>query len=581
MDSPGRSLVGRVEWATLWEDVGPLDIRTLTRKWHSMDQPLDLRDYLAILWGRKGTILAIAATTTAVALAYSLTQTPVYTSSAEVLVLSSSFAASESSEAFTALNMTTEEQVANSLAVADLASDRLASKGVAPGTVSASRVEDANTLVFTSESSHPRAAKATAQAYAGVYLELRRSNFLSELEGARQPLELQIDVLDAELQQVAEALQTAEEGERELLAARYSSLLSERVSVITRLNDFVAPESVEVGRILRSADLPESPSSPNHMRDGLLGVVVGLALGMGVAFFRERLDEPVRGQEELEAHAGASVLGFIPSAGWERSLRTRGHVTEEAAEAFRALRVRLLHARGDRDIKSVVITSSLAGEGKTSVTTNLAVALALAGNRVVIVAADLRRPRLQTYFQGAGGEGVSEVVTGTSQPQIAITTTDTENLWVVHAGREAESLDPSEYLGSESMSGLLKQLRDFADFVLIDTPPLLPTSDVVALAPLTDGVLLVVDPHLARRSTLEQARHELELIDVPVLGVVVNKHDPSQFRGYGFGYAYYGDDHHQGSDIAPSRRLRAIPADSEDGALLPSDERDTGDLSQP
>jgi capsular exopolysaccharide synthesis family protein len=570
-----------VEWATLWEDVGSLDIRTVTRKWHSMDQPLDLRDYLAILWGRKGTILAIAATTTAVALAYSISQTPIYTSTAEVIVLSARFSPTESSESFTALNMITEQQVANSRQVVEAASARLEALDVTAGEISVSPVEDAETLIFTSESPKPRAARATAQAYAGAYLEVRRINIVDELEGARRPYESQIEAIDAELAGIRSDLEDADEGERELLTAQYTALLSKQVSLEANLNELVAPESVEVGRILRSADLPESPSSPNQMRDALLGLVVGLALGMGIAFFRERLDEPVRGQEELEAHAGASVLGFIPSAGWERSLRTRGQVTEEAAEAFRALRVRLLHAKGDRDIKSVVITSSLASEGKTSVTTNLAVALALAGNRVVIVAADLRRPRLQTYFQGAGGEGLSEVVTGTSQPQIAITTTDTENLWVVHAGRESVSVDPAEYLGSESMSGLLKQLRDFADFVLIDTPPLLTTSDVVALAPLTDGVLLVVDPHLARRSTLEQARHELELIDVPVLGVVVNKHDPSQFRGYGFGYAYYGDDHQPGTSTAPSRRLRAIPADSEQGAVLPPDERDTGDLTKP
>lgn len=165
---------------------------------------------------------------------------------------------------------------------------------------------------------------------------------------------------------------------------------------------------------------------------------------------------------------------------------------------------------------------------------------------------------------------------------VAISTTETENLWVLHAGREAESLDPSEYLGSESMGSLLAELRDIADFVLIDTPPLLISSDVVALAPLTDGVLLVVDPHLAQRSTLEQAQHELKLIDIPVLGVVVNKHDPSQFRGYGSGYGYYGYGygHRPGSGTVPPRTLRAIPANPEDGPD-PLDDREAGDLSLP
>ena len=175
-------------------------------------------------------------------------------------------------------------------------------------------------------------------------------------------------------------------------------------------------------------------------------------------------------------------------------------MTPEATEAFRALRVRLLHAVGDRDLMSIVVTSSLAGEGKTSVTANLAVALAESGKRVVIVAADLRRPHLQTYFQGSDHDVLTEVLPGKRQHEIAVSTTGTENLWVLHVGRETKLLDPSEYLGSESMIRLLAELRKTADFVLIDTPPLLSTSDVVAVAPLADAILMIVDPHLARRS---------------------------------------------------------------------------------
>ena len=546
-----------------------------------MDQPLDLRDYISVLWARKGAILGIAAVTTAVALLYSFAQTPVYTSSAEVLVLSSSFASAESSATSPPLNMTKEEQLANSAPVERQASLRLAARDITPGSMSASEIDFAETLVFTSVSPDPVAAQATAQAHADAYLELRRTTFLEELEGARDPYESQIEELDAELLQIAEAVRAAEEGEGELLVAQYAHLLSRRDIIATKLNDLVAPERVDVGRILRSAPLPTSPSAPSHRKDGLLGLVVGLALGMGVAFFRERLDEPVRGREELELQAGAPVLGFIPSAGWQRALSTTGRVTVEAAEAFRALRVRLLHTVGDRDVSSVVITSAHAGEGKTSVTANLAVALAESGKRVVIVAADLRRPQLQTYFQGSDSDVLTEVLPGKRQHEIAVSTTGTENLWVLHAGQETESVDPSEYLGSESMKGLLSELRETADFVLIDTPPLLSTSDVVAVAPLADAILMIVDPHLARRSTLEQTRHELDLIDVPVLGVVVNKHDPGRFRGYGFGYAYYGYGHPGRSEIAPSMTLRAIPDDSEAEPTLPLDDREPDDLSLP
>jgi capsular exopolysaccharide synthesis family protein len=546
-----------------------------------VDQPLDLRDYLSILWGRKWTILAIAAVTAAVALGYSFAQTPVYTSSAQVLVLSSTFASAQSPGTSPPLNMTKEEQVANSAAVQERALERLEQLEITPGTMSASEVEFAETLVFTSESPDPKAAQATARLYAAAYLDLRRSNFLRELEGARRPYESQIEAIDAGLEEITEALRTAKEGERELLIAQYAHLLSQRDLVVTKLNDLVAPGSVEVGRVLRSADLPGSPSAPSHARNGLLGVVVGLALGMGVAFLRERLDEPLRSREELESQLHAPVLGFIPSAGWERSLRSTGRVTAEAAEAFRALRVRLLHALGDRDITSIVITSSLAGEGKTSVTANLAAALATAGNRVAIVAADLRRPQLQTYFGGSDGGGVTEVLPGTRQPQIVISTTGTENLWVLYAGRETESLDPTVYLGSEPMRHLLAELGDTMDFVLVDTPPLLASSDVIAVAPLADAVVLVVDPHLARRSSVVHARRELDLLEVPLLGVIVNKHEPSLFRGYGFGYAYHVEDQGQGSLAVAPPTLRAITAEPDEDAQPSSPARETGDASHP
>jgi capsular exopolysaccharide synthesis family protein len=559
-------------------------------------EPLDLREYLSILWRRKGSIFAIAATTTAAALAYSFSQTPVYTSSAEVIVLPTSFAPSVSSSAFIPVNMSTEQQVANSLQVARLASTTLRSQNESQGTISVAPVVDTQTLVFTSESPDAGSAQATAQAYAEAYLQVRRIDVLDELDGVRRPYESQIEGIDDQLEKLTVALKSAEEGERELLTAQYTALLTQRVSAVSKLNDLVHPESVVVGRILRSADLPESPSAPSHTRDGALEVIVGLAIGMGVAFLRDRLDEPVRGRGELELRAGAPVLGFIPSAGWERSMRTRGEPTLEAAEAFKALRVRLLHVASQRGVKSVVITSCFAEEGKTSVTANLGIALALAGKRVVIVSTDLRRPRMETYFPDSGGDGLTELLKLRRQPKKLWSPTDVKNLRVLHAGRAIGSVDPSELLGSESMSRLLSTLCDFSDFVLIDTPPLLTTPDVVSLAPLTDGVLLVVDPHLAQQAAVDQARHELQLSEISVLGVVVNKHDSSQFRAYAAGgYSYYGDgrpssgeDHKQGAEAEPERALRAIPAESQTGVASPREkdaggpgDQGTGDPSRP
>jgi capsular exopolysaccharide synthesis family protein len=513
--------------------------------------PLDLRDHLSIVKARKWIVLAIVGTTTIVALFYSYRQTPVYTSSAEVVVRPATFDPNPTS--FGVLNMSTEVQLASSRTVARLADGRLAESGLQPGSLSVEQVEDTETLMFTSVSPDPAAARATANAYANAYLQLRRAQVLTQLQAARQPYLDQIDQIRKQRQNILELLPTVQdETEKALLTARYTSLLSLRAAIVGKLNDLVSPENLLIGSVVRSAQLPGSPSGLSHAALGVIGLAVGLALGIAVVFLADRLDDRVRGPEELELSSGAPVLGYIPRRTPETGPPvTLSDPTSEAAEAYKALRVMLLHAAGQRDLKSVIITSSLASEGKTATTANLAVAIALAGKKVVVVSADLRRPALWSYFPTRQEKGLIDVLVGKRKPMDALSRiSGIRDLWVLHAGQAVASPGPLELLGSESMSDLMSELRDFADFVLIDTPPLLVSRDVSAMAGLADGILFVVDPQLAQRATIQQALHELQLAGTSIIGVVVNKYDPRRFRAYGAGYRYqYSyDGRKQGAD---------------------------------
>jgi polysaccharide biosynthesis transport protein len=505
--------------------------------------PLDLREYLSIIWGRKWFVVAVLATTTVAALFYSYRQTPLYTTSSEVIVRPARFDPKQPSAAFGFLNIVTEVQVANSSVVAKLAQEALADEGVRPGSVSATKVEDAETIVFASTSPNPEAAQATADAYADAYLTIRRSQVVKELEEARRPYETRIAEIDTELPQIARAIDTL--GERSsVLTTKYSALLSERSDLVSQLGDLGEPQNIQVGEVLRTAGLPDSPSSPNHIRDGELGLVIGLALGIGVAFFRDRLDDRMRGRDDLELLSGAPVLAFIPKTHSKNPAPvTLVKPESETAEAYKALRVRLLHLAGQQKFKTLVITSALAGEGKTSTTANLAVVLAMVGKRVVMISADLRRPRLQTYFPAEDGlVGLTQILTGEHSPlEEALSDTGIQNLWLLQSGPQIDSPGPLELLSSESMIDLIAELRSVADFVLIDTPPVMVSSDVAALAPMIDGVLFVADPRQVQRPVLEQARRELQLMDVPLVGVIVNRHDPRRFRSYGSGFGYYAD----------------------------------------
>jgi polysaccharide biosynthesis transport protein len=504
--------------------------------------PLDLRDYLSILWARKWIVLAIVATTTTVALLYSYHQTPVYTSAAEVVVLPARFDPNQPSAAFSFININTEQQVANSVPVAQAAARHLTALGLHPGSMSVTSILNTEALVFTASSSDPASAQATADAYASAYLELRRDTVLSELEDVRRPLETRIAAIDQEARDIAQTIPTIQdEGQREVLTTRYQVLLTERATLVQKLGSFVSPDNVRVGNVVKSAPFPSSPANTSHIKDGVLGLLVGLALGVGAAFFRDRLDERVRGRQELELHSGAPVLALIPHVPrMDGSLIMARHPASEAAEAYRALRVRLMQAAARHRFKTVLVTSSLPSEGKTSTVANLGVALAQEDRRVVLLSADLRRPRLQMYFP-AGKTGVADVLSGKRTAVEALSSTETKHLWVLHAGDDLAAVSPLQLLDSAAMKQLLVTLRDFADIVLIDTPPLLTSPDVAALVPLTDGVLFVADPRRVERSMVEAARHEFEVLGAPIIGIVVNNYDPRRFRTYGSGYYTYSD----------------------------------------
>ena len=244
--------------------------------------PLDLHDYLAILWRRKWTILTVAITTTVVALAYSIRQTPTYATSAEAVVRAPKFDLTQPPPVIGIDDMPTEVRVANSTPVTQLASARLAAQDVVPGTMDAAPVFEAETIVFNSVSADPAAAQATANAQAAAYLDLRKEAAVSELEQDKQPTETQISDLDKELKAADAQLRAAPDpATRAALDSRYASLLSARTQAVQRLQDFATPASLDVGQVLRSADLPVVPAGSSHLRDALFGFLVGLAWGSG------------------------------------------------------------------------------------------------------------------------------------------------------------------------------------------------------------------------------------------------------------------------------------------------------------
>lgn len=302
-------------------------------------------------------------------------------------------------------------------------------------------------------------------------------------------------------------------------------------------------ENISVARVvpikvtvLRPAQLPRTPISPRPLRDLPLGLALGLVLGLGAAFLREGLDTTIHGGELGELTRGAPVLGMIP---FDRSARKEQLAVVRAplsryAEAFRQLRTNLQFIELGSHSKVFVITSSIAGEGKSMVSCNLGLALAQSGSRVCAVESDLRRPRMSEYLGLDNAIGLSNVLTGRIALEEALQTWDETTLRVLPSGTLPPN--PSELLGSQQMQELVTELRSRFDFVLFDTPPLLPVTDAAVLAKLTDGAMLVVAQGRTRRHQVGRAQATLETVEAPLVGTVLNVASGKQKSGA----SYYG-----------------------------------------
>ncbi|HZD79770.1 MAG TPA: polysaccharide biosynthesis tyrosine autokinase, partial [Actinomycetota bacterium] len=279
---------------------------------------------------------------------------------------------------------------------------------------------------------------------------------------------------------------------------------------------------LDPGEVIQPADLPTGPASPNHLLNGGLALFVGLALGIGFAFLRERLDDRLAGRDEFEEAIGAPTLAVIPRVtGWRKRERAELPALKAPkgapAEAYRTVRTNLLFMARDGDIKTIEITSPATAEGKTTTVANLAVSLAQAEKRVIAVSCDLRKPRLHRFFGLTNEVGLTSVLAGTATLTDAILRPfGVDTLRVMSSGPIPNN--PSELLSSDRMEALLAQLRTLADFVVIDTPPTLVVSDGLILAPKTDAVLMVADASTTSHGAARHLREQLEQVGGNIVG---------------------------------------------------------------
>jgi polysaccharide biosynthesis transport protein len=309
------------------------------------------------------------------------------------------------------------------------------------------------------------------------------------------------------------------------------------------------------------AQLPTQPVSPNKKLYLVLGMMLGLVIGVGAAVIREALSRRIRDAEDVVTLTGLPVLGSIAERrGAKReALIMLYNPSSVRAEEYRRVRTNLDAFIHESDMRSFVVSSAAPGEGKTLIAANLGVAFAQAGHRVVLVDADLRRPRLADAMGLAPVRGLSEVLENGLPVEHALASRPDLPLDVLAAGTPPRN--PSELLGSRRFAAVLHELSVRADLVILDTPALLPTSDAAVVARLTAGAVLVARAGSTRSNQFVSAVESLFSVEARVLGVVINR-ITARSAAYPHGAAYVSQ-----PDPSRERNLAVAPETAGEGGV--------------
>jgi capsular exopolysaccharide synthesis family protein len=331
----------------------------------------------------------------------------------------------------------------------------------------------------------------------------------------------------------------------ENLQSRFQREIEHRKSTVGMLGKSVGDLSLRVKAthdpvLTISAPSKAKQTSPRPMRNTVYAIVAGLVLGLCFALLQEYLDDRVNSPEDARRLMDVPVLGYVPlieNEGARLLTTTRGGGT--VLESYRVLRSNVQFASVDATTSSILVTSTVPGEGKSITAANLSIAMALNGRQVILVDADLRRPTVHEKFGVEQRPGLTNVLVGHTTLEEALQTTHIEGLRILAAGPIPPN--PAEILGSRSMRELHELLKQHADVIVYDSPPVLATADAQVLSAEVDGVIFVVQFGEAKKSGLRHVSELLGQARARVLGIVFNKIDLSGKRsdGYSGYYRYY------------------------------------------
>ena len=515
---------------------------------------MQLADYVSVLRRRKWLVILSTVLVAGTALLASIVEKPVYQARARLLLQQTQSPFDTGTPQFNPDFVDTEIQVVQSEPVRDEVRKRIR---VAPP-ISALQVGTTNVIELRAEDTKPSRAALITNTYAQAYIDYRRTQAIDNLTAIAQGLQAKVDALQKDIDALGAQLAAMppctgtdpppECSSRDSLQRDRDAKISQQVPFKQKLDQLQVDSTLKDGgaTINTPAAVPQVPIKPRPVRNTLLGVGVGLVLGIAVAFLIEHLDDSVKTKEDLERLTpNLPVLGLIPLvSGWKKGetlLVSQTAPSSPAAEAYRTLRTSISFAGLDRPMQVIQVTSPAAADGKTTTSANLAVALANAGKRVILVSADLRRPRIHEFFGLKNKVGFTSVLLGEANiADVCQPVPDQPRIMLVASGPVPPN--PSELLASPRTDNVIQAMRERADVVLLDCPPVLPVTDAAVLGRKVDGSLLVVTAETTTRKQIVRTVEILRQVGTPLVGTVLNGISVEGAYGYSYYYRYYGSE---------------------------------------
>ena len=536
---------------------------------------MDLRNYLSIARRQRWVIIEAVVVVALLAAIFAASRPPSYRATAKVLLRADDLNEADTNAYYYDADryVAIQSDIVKSRAVLDTAAEDLGRDGGArlARKVYVTQKAATDILEISATDRRPEAARDIANGVANAYIANRTEDALGNLEQVAAQLDEQLTELqrqigdyDAQLsQRAAEAAFTGGAVRNDVLEAAREAASLQYQTVFSRQQEL----QVDIGlkrtgaTLLAEAGTPRVPTGSGPVKSGVIGGVVGLLLGLGIALLREQLDDRAKSRAELERVTSLPVLAELPvdpPSAKRKHLATRDAPLSPLAEATRSLRTSLHFLAVDEPLRRLVVTSASPGEGKSVVAANVAVAYAQAGFRTALVSADMRRPGVERLFDvPAHARGLSDLIAdaagrssagdrdrpgngnGRAFPPLGaqgldvLLTTGEPNLLLLPAG----SVPPnaSELLASRHATDVLDALGDEVDVVILYSPPTLPVTDAAVLAAKSDGVVLVAVPGETMRGAVTRARETLQAPQVRLLGLVLNKSREAGRSTYSYG----------------------------------------------